>query len=253
MIDTHCHIDLYSNPEELATESERLGIVTIGVTNLPSHFEIGYQHLVNHTKVKLALGMHPLYAESHQKELAIFLRNIDKTSFIGEIGLDFSEEGISSRTIQLNTFKCILDALNGKVKILSLHSRKAEQEVHQNLIRHKINTAIFHWYSGPLSFIADIVKSGFMFSINPAMIRSKSGQRIIQRIPINHILTESDGPFISIGTNPVRPKDVVVVQNYLSTVWGMSVQEVEIHIYNNYMRLMDSINPSLCNSRTKSI
>jgi len=60
MIDTHCHIDIYNDPMAIALECERNGVVTIAMTNLPSHFEMGYSHLKNLSKVRLALGMHPL-------------------------------------------------------------------------------------------------------------------------------------------------------------------------------------------------
>ncbi len=241
MIDTHCHIDLYSNPLQIANECERLGIVTIGMTNLPSHFELGYKHLFSYKKVRLALGMHPLHAESYEKELPIFIRNIDKTSYIGEVGLDFSSKGIASKNTQLNTFKCILSAVNEKKKIISLHSRKAEKEIFQNLRQSNIKAAIFHWYSGSLSLIKDIAEAGFMFSINPAMIKSKSGQEIIRRIPIANILTESDGPFISIKDRLVKPNDIIVVQDYLSSVWKISGRDVDLRIHENFSKLLQVI------------
>jgi len=37
MIDAHCHIDLYPNPEKLLRELDKQGITVISVTNLPSH------------------------------------------------------------------------------------------------------------------------------------------------------------------------------------------------------------------------
>lgn len=241
MIDTHCHIDQYAKPLQIANECERLGIVTIGMTNLPSHFELGYEYLSSYKKVRLALGMHPLLAESHQKELQGFFRNIDKTSYIGEVGLDFSKEGIASKNVQLNTFQCIISAIKGKKKIISLHSRKAEREIFHELCQHNIGTAIFHWYSGPLSIIENIAREGFMFSINPAMIKSKSGQEIIRRIPIANALTESDGPFISVKNRFAKPNDIIVVHAYLSSVWGMSEKDVELRISENFSKLIQVI------------
>ncbi|MFO0355984.1 MAG: TatD family hydrolase [Sphingobacteriaceae bacterium] len=241
MIDTHCHIDLYNNPLQVAKESERLGIITIGMTNLPSHFEMGFKHLIGFTKVRLALGMHPLYAESHIKEFPGFVRNISKTSYIGEIGMDFSKEGISTKSIQIETFRKILNELKGKKKILSIHSRKAEREVLQYLIDFKIQTAIFHWYSGPLGLIDEIIKAGYYFSINPAMIKSKSGIEIISRIPIQRILTESDGPFIEVKGKPILPNDIKVVHEYLSLKLGIEVSEIEVIIDKNFKSILTSI------------
>ncbi|HSH66871.1 MAG TPA: Qat anti-phage system TatD family nuclease QatD [Bacteroidia bacterium] len=241
MIDTHCHIDLYNNPMQIANECERLGIITIGMTNLPSHFEIGYKHLLSFKKVRLALGMHPLHAESHAKEFPRFIKNISKTSYIGEIGLDFSSEGIATKDIQVNTFKKILIELQGKKKILSIHSRKAEKEVLFYLSEAKISTAIFHWYSGPLRLIDEIIKAGYYFSINPAMTKSKSGQEIIKRIPHDYLLTESDGPFIENEGEPVKPIDVKIVHQYLAKIVNTPEVEIKNIIDNNFKRLLNSI------------
>lgn len=241
MIDTHCHIDLYDNPIEIANECERNGIITIGMTNLPSHFEIGFKHLKSYKKVRLALGLHPLHPELHKAEFPIFLRNIDNTSYIGEIGLDFSKDGIKTKDIQLETFIKILEALKERKKIISLHSRKAEIEVFNFLKEYHINAAIFHWYSGPLGLISKIIDSGFYFSVNTAMIKSKSGQSIIAKIPMEFILTESDGPFIHHNGKPATPNDINIVVNYLSDIWKTSPAIIQSKIDANFSRLLTNL------------
>jgi TatD DNase family protein len=241
MIDTHCHIDLYSDPLKIANDSEKLGIITIGMTNLPSHFEMGYPHLTSHLKVRLALGMHPLYAEAHEKEFRTFLKNLDKTSYIGEVGLDFSREGYLTKDIQLDTFKKILLSVTGRKKLLSLHSRRAEKEVLGHLKQYNIKAAIFHWYSGPLNLIEQIASSGYYFSVNTAMIISENGQKIIKKIPTDKILTESDGPFIETNGRPAKPNDVILVQKYLSTLWDMPLSDVSDQIRNNFQKIISLI------------
>jgi TatD DNase family protein len=241
IIDTHCHIDLYENPMEIANESERLGIITIGMTNLPSHFEMGKPHLRGFKKVRLALGMHPLYAEKHLTELPVFFRNVDNTSYIGEIGLDFSMKGISTREIQIETFTQILKVIKGKNKILSIHSRMAEREVLNLLVEHNVRNATFHWSSGSLKLIDEISKNGFYFSINPAMIRTKSGKAIIKNIPLDKILTESDGPFISVENKSIMPKDIYLVHEYLSEIHRRSTVEISEKIRDNFSILIKQI------------
>lgn len=44
MLDTHCHIDLYKNPEEILKECIKENLTVISMTNLPSHFEKGYPY-----------------------------------------------------------------------------------------------------------------------------------------------------------------------------------------------------------------
>ena len=89
-----------------------------------------------------------------------------------------------------------------------------------------IQGAVFHWYSGPLTVLDQAVQSGHYFSINPAMIRSKNGRNIIDRIPLNRILTESDGPHIQLRNQPVCPSDIKVtytsITRYLGNVLSRS-------------------------------
>jgi len=234
MIDTHCHIDLYENPFEIIHECEQKSIITIGVTNLPSHFAMGYPHVINCKKVRLALGFHPLYAEQFKKEFYLFVKYLSMTSYVGEIGLDFSSEGKETKEIQLFYFKKILEELKGKNKILSIHSRKAEKEVLKLLLDNDIKNAIFHWYTGPINLISEIANNGYFFSINPAMIKTKSGQEIISKIPLTNLLTESDGPFIQHENKNVKPKDVRLIINYLSGITGKQNNELENQILKNF-------------------
>lgn len=240
-IDTHCHIDQYQNPHQIIYECEEQNIVTIAVTNLPSHFQIGLPHTKLCKKVRLALGMHPLYASNHKEEFSLFLNNINKTSYIGEVGLDFSREGITTKEIQIKTFTKILENIQGKKKILSIHSRRAEKEVLELLINYKIPNAIFHWYIGSQSLINRIVESGYYFSINPSMIESENGKKNISKIPLNHILTESDGPFIKVNNKEIKPWNVSLVIDYLSKERNLTSKEVENIIYNNYKSLLSTI------------
>ena len=86
MIDAHCHIDLYPKPTEVAEKANRLNVLTILVTNLPSAFEKSYSHVKQFPNIRLALGLHPLLAVQHNEEKKKFQSLVHKTSYIGEIG-----------------------------------------------------------------------------------------------------------------------------------------------------------------------
>lgn len=239
IIDTHCHIDLYPNPKSVIDELEKNGIITLGMTNLPSHFKMGYPHTRNLKKTRLALGLHPLLASNHSKELPLFVKYLDMTSYIGEVGLDFSKYGISTKDIQINSFEKVLKAVSNKKKILSIHSRGAEQEVLQMLQKHKIENAIFHWYTGDLSLINKIIESGYFFSINTAMIKSKNGKKIINQIPKEFILTETDGPYIRHNKRLVKYLDINLIIKHLNN--HLKTEQMEEQILNNYISLLRRI------------
>ena len=195
LIDMHCHFDMMPNPEGYILQREQMGDFVIGMTNRPSHFRMGLPHINALKHIRLALGMHPLLVASNIKELPMFGTLIDKTSYIGEIGLDFSREGRVTKSQQIDALHKILFGLRGKKKIVSVHSRRAEKELLNLLREYEIQNVIFHWYSGAVGLISDIIEQGYYFSINEAMTLSKNGQAIIEKIPKERILTESDAPY----------------------------------------------------------
>ena len=226
IIDTHCHFDMMPNPEGYISAKEKAGDIVIGMTNLPSHFMMGQSHLIGYKHIRLALGLHPLLAAENRKELTLFKRLVDQTSYIGEIGLDFSREGIATKNEQISVLREVLATIKGKKKIVSVHSRNAEKELLDMLCEYEIKNVIFHWYSGPVDLIPSIIERGFYFSINESMCRSKNGQSIIGKIPREKILTETDAPYNN-RTN------IRMVLNQLD----MS----EVDIFYNFNRLLNDI------------
>ena len=226
IIDTHCHFDMMPHPEAYISSKEKAGDIVIGMTNLPSHFLMGKPHLKSFKHVRLALGLHPLLASDNKNELPLFKSLLDQTSYIGEIGLDFSKYGLSTKEDQISILRKLLEKLVGKKKIISVHSRGAEKELFNILCEYNIQNVIFHWYSGPIDLIPSIISRGYYFSINEAMTISKNGRAIIKEIPRNRILTESDAPYNN-------KTDIKEAQVYM--------QITENEIKNNYMELLSNI------------
>ena len=140
--------------------------------------------------------------------------------------MDFSKDFIHSKDVQLSSFAYICECLRGQNKIVSVHSRKGEVETLNMLKEYSVNNVIFHWYSGPLRLIEEIVVAGYYFSVNEAMTISESGRKIISRIPLDRILTESDAPFNRKSN----------IKNALTNL-GIS----EYQIYNNFQTLLNRI------------
>ena len=115
--------------------SER-GVFVVSVTNLPSHFERGFAYVRPLRSVRLALT-HPL-AESHAQELELFDRLLPLTSFVGEVGLDFSRHGKRTQEQQVHTLQHVLQKITQSSKMLTLHSRGAEPDVLRMLRDHGV-------------------------------------------------------------------------------------------------------------------
>jgi len=241
ILDSHCHLDRYPNPVQVASEATNRGVFTIAVTNLPSHFRIGLSHVRNLPRIRLGLGLHPLAANEHARELDLFKESLNLTSFVGEVGLDFSREGKDTRDIQLASFRSIASLLAKAPKVVSLHSRSAEAAVLDTLMEFKAPIAIFHWYSGPLGLLDEAISQGHYFSVNPAMILSERGKKIVARIPPDRLLTETDGPYVKIGRVPSKPWDAVLVENYLSRTWAIQPKEAQGRIWSNFQRMLQKL------------
>ena len=195
IVDTHCHFDMMPHPEAYIRQKEQMGNIVIGMTNLPSHFQMGQPHLKGYRHIRLALGLHPLKAVEGKAQLALFRKLVGQTSYIGEIGLDFSREGVATKDEQLEVLRDVLSAIRGKKKVVSVHSRKAEKDLLELLCEYEIESVIFHWYSGPVNLIPAILEQGYYFSVNEAMCLSKNGRAIIEKIPQDRLLTETDAPY----------------------------------------------------------
>ena len=242
MIDAHCHIDLYPHPTEIAEKAFRAKVLTVAVTNLPSAFEKAYPHVKAFSNLRLALGLHPLLAAQHASERQRFHQLVDKTSYIGEVGLDFSTEGYKSKETQIESFKFVLKTLENKRKFVSIHSRRAEAQILDILDQTNYKfPVVFHWYSGSLSLLDKALQKGHYFSINPAMIESTNGQKIINRIPLERVLSETDGPFVMIAGKAVDPTDVSKVERYLASKRLVSNQEAKDIIKENFMKIVRPI------------
>lgn len=240
LVDTHCHLDQYPDPRAVIQALDASNIVVVAVTTTPSAFQHLRQRFAGERRLRFALGIHPLHAGVlPDSEWQLFHHYLEETSYIGEVGLDFSPEGIGSRDIQEKTFRQVLQAVAGRGKLLSIHSRRAEAATLDLLVEYYPGPAIFHWYSGPLGVLNSVLKAGHYCSINPAMVRSKNGQRIIEQIPTTRILLETDGPYVSVGSRPVLPTDIELVCKYLSGVWKEEVPVVLEQIAHNFRTLLN--------------
>jgi TatD DNase family protein len=243
LVDTHCHFDLFPDPRATLREAERNGIYSIAVTNTPSVFE-PMQRLARGLKyVRPALGLHPGLAIARAAELPIFARLITETKYVGEVGLDYKVAvKDSERAKQRSIFQRILEhcAETGG-RILTIHSRRAEADVVGALQDIQPGPFILHWYSGSLRNLRGAAEAGAFFSVNTAMVRSERGRRLIQELPRNRVLTESDGPFVEVEGQPGSPLSVRETSRQLAEMWGLDVLEARAALHRNFQLLLNAL------------
>lgn len=234
IIDCHCHFDMMPLPDAYIEQREQDGNIVIGMTNLPKHFQIGQPHMKGYKYIRLSLGLHPLLSVEGKSQLSLFNELVNQTSYIGEIGLDFSCHGIASKNDQIDVLNEVLSSIRGKRKIVSVHSRRAEKELLSLLQRYEIENVVFHWYSGPLNLIPSILEQGYYFSVSEAMFISKSGRSIIEKIPQNRVLTETDAPYN-------EKCNIIRLLGELAKIWNVSFNEAEAIVERNFRRLLHGL------------
>src|SRR6266542_3905074 len=89
LIDAHCHVDLFPDPNALADEAGCSRIHIIAVTNAPSVFLHTLALSRDRPYVHAAVGLHPEVAASHGHELERMWPLLEQTKYVGEIGLDY--------------------------------------------------------------------------------------------------------------------------------------------------------------------
>jgi TatD DNase family protein len=198
-------------------------------------------HLEAMRYVKLALGLHPLAVADNIRELPLFLSLVSKTQYVGEIGLDYSKEGLRSKEQQEGAFRAIAEVLSKAQKFVTLHSRGAAEDVADILDEYGVKNCVFHWYSGSHTTLRRVLAAGHYLSVNTAMLLSKKGQDILRLVPEARILTETDGPYVKVGRTAAKPLDVKEVLAGIGGIWGRPVASVEAQVAANYRTLCTAV------------
>lgn len=243
MVDAHCHLDLQPNPRAVTAECERRGVHVLSVTTTPRAWQ-GTVALVRDPHIiRTALGIHPQLAVNAEQEIALFMRLLPETKFVGEIGIDCSNGHHTRLAEQIHIFGAVLsECENHGGRILSIHSRNATTQV-LNQLESTIHRSIpiLHWFSGTLAELERARQLNCWFSVGPQMFYSAKGAKLIKAMPHERLLTESDSPFAKILGKPVMPWDIAEHYPRLGLSLSLSVEETSELVDSNFRRLLQQL------------
>jgi TatD DNase family protein len=239
MIDFHAHLDLYPDPGSVVQRCTELGIYVLSVTTTPTAWERTSALASGSPRIRTALGLHPQLAQQRKHELTLFRELLDKTPYIGEVGLDGGPDCKPFWNDQLDVFHEVLEHCSRSGgKVLSIHSRRAASEVLKCLRRYSsAGIPILHWFSGSHKELRDAIELGCWFSVGPAMLSSTKSREQIATMPIDRVLTESDGPFTQQEGLPLYPWDVARAIEALARVWNKTATEASTVLQQNLKTL----------------
>ncbi len=239
-VDTHCHIDLYPAYKQVIEDAESRKVFTVAVTNTPSVFGKMQELVKGKEYVQAALGMHPQLVKERWKELSSVNELITHSRFVGEIGLDYSEQNSENLRRQREVFSSILElCARAGNKILTIHSRRSAEDVVSAIGPSFNGKIILHWYSGSLKILERAVMNGYYFSVNHDMLVSKNGREIVKQIPLSRLLTESDGPFIALPAGPASPSSMELLVENLASFLDKDKNEIQQVINTNFAHCLN--------------
>ncbi|WP_083403500.1 Qat anti-phage system TatD family nuclease QatD [Curtobacterium sp. MCBA15_016] len=243
MIDFHCHLDLYPDPVNVATAALDRNVGIVSVTTTPSAWPGTADLGSKYANVRTALGLHPQLAEEREHELRQFDRYLIETDFVGEVGLDGSPELRATWDAQLRVFRHILRSTReAGGKVVTVHSRRAASAVLDELEVLPPGRVILHWFSGTVSEARRASEAGHYFSLGPAMLRGAKGRGLLNTIPRDRLLLETDGPFTRISGRPLIPTDIHSCFDALSLLWDIPMTEARLLIRENERRFLSPPN-----------
>jgi TatD DNase family protein len=148
--------------------------------------------------VKNFVGIHPEAAAREDLDTfrELFFHHASDIDGVGEIGLDrtYDERGIASFERQRQVFDAMLSLAESSGKPVSIHSRKALDEILQVLPSFRLKGVLLHWFAGSKKQLAIAADMGLYVSFGPALVYSDDKKVLLRNAPKERILAETDGP-----------------------------------------------------------
>jgi len=210
-VDAHVHL---SDPEyagmtdKLIEDAEKSQVIAI-VTN-SMNLETSLQSLLLAQKYKgrvyAALGIHPWNVKGMvQNELEDVVQLIidhskDSTMVaIGETGLDpqyieKAKDKTELQELQHRVFHEMLKTAEKTSLPIIIHSRGTSLQIVDMLPSYRVKKVLLHWFSRPVELLPEIASRGYYISEGPPTVYSKGAREIIKEVPLENLLTETDGP-----------------------------------------------------------
>ena len=249
LFDSHAHY----NDEKFQEDREKVlsQIYKSGVTkivnagyNLESSrqaIEIANKHEFIYATVGISPNDIEDYKEEHLKEIAKLAQN-KKVVAIGEIGLDYYWNK-ENKDLQKEVFISQIEIANKLNLPIVIHTREAIYDTLEILKNNSCNKkGVFHCCPFNVDLVREGLKLGFYISFaGPTTFKnSKNASEIINMVPLDKMLIETDSPYLS--PEPLRGKrndsrNVIYIAQKIAETRQISIEEVAKETYKNAKKI----------------
>lgn len=214
LIDTHAHLEMREfndDRDDVIKRAREAGveyIITIGTTIESSRDAVMLAE--KHDFIYAAVGIHPHEVKDILHPAYEILRRLAKHKKVvayGEVGLDYHYEH-SPRSDQKRKFRDMLREARELDLPVIIHDRDAHEDTLRILSEEWSPDlgGVMHCFSGDLEMAGKVIEMGFSLSVaGPVTFpKAESLREVVRQIPIEHILIETDSPYLA--PQPMRGK-----------------------------------------------
>lgn len=228
LIDSHAHLDdekFDSDREKIIEDLKKNNIEIVlnpgvNITSSKNAVELSKKY----TCIYAAVGFHPHEVENLNEEKLDVIEELsaeDKVIAIGEIGLDYYYDN-SPREIQRKWFREQI-RLAKKVKLpYIVHDRDAHEDTLRIMQEEAYDgmTGILHCFSGSVELANEFIKLGFYISLaGPVTFKNaKTPKRVAKEISLEHLLIETDSPYLAPVPNRGKRNEPSLVRYTLEEI-----------------------------------
>jgi TatD DNase family protein len=213
LIDTHCHLNFDSYDEDrsqVIARAAEAGVIRVINPAVDLETSMAAIRLARqYDGVYAAVGIHPNSSGNFtptQLERIEALESGEKVVAIGEIGLDYYWDK-SPKTKQFEAFEAQLTLAARLALPVIIHNREASEDVIAVLERWtgdlppalKDRPGVMHSFSAPMAIAERAIQCGFYLGFTGPITYKNADElrRIAAHIPLDRILVETDGPFLT--------------------------------------------------------
>lgn len=260
LADVHAHLTdprLVADQAGVLRRAREAGVTSIIVNGLnPSDNEAVRALAQREPQVRPAFGLYPVDAvltemraqgvdypregevATAEEGIAWVRDHASEAIAIGEIGLDghWVPEELWPR--QEEVFRKMVALALEADKPIIVHTRRRERRCLEILLEMNVTRVDWHCFGGKVNLARSIAEHGHLLSIPANARRSESFTRMLQTLPREQILLETDCPYLSPDrTRLSEPSDVAGTAQYAAELWGVSLAEVTARVEENFARL----------------
>ena len=246
LIDTHAHIDMAENSDEIIQNAAANGVKKIIIPSVEEKFfEKIIQIAENNENIYCQLGIFPSEAKTWTNKIEQKIKELAKNPkvvAIGEIGLDYYWDK-SFVEEQKEIFKKQILIANELNLPIVVHDREAHKDCIDIIKEYnQTSTVIFHCFSGSVEMMRECVKNDWFIALGGVVTfkNAKKMKDVAKEIPIDYLLLETDSPYLT--PVPYRGKEnqpayIKYVAEEIAKLRNENVEDIMIKTSQNAERV----------------